>query len=443
MSSVASAAYRAGVNMTDSRTGIEHDYTKKRGVDDAVILAPENSPAWVADRSELWNAVETSEIRKDAQVAREVQLAIPCELSRDEGRAVVLDFVQDNFVRHGMVADVAFHNLDSNNPHSHVMLTTRRLDGEGFGNKAREWNDRNLAEVWRQNWASHANRALEKYGEKIDHRSFERQGIDAEPTIHLGKAAHSMQKRKTYSERAAINYWIKKTNNERKALLGERFQAVISAGGAESYRFECMTEAQQRAELKALRADLKDLEKRIVNDTEVVYGMETSRQNRQQIKDLIPEIADAEKKAKDAALARKEWEEEHHRRVWLHRKGIIKSQEYTQLIANEKNAPKRLENLKKQLEEKRIELDRIEARTVERRAELRNSLPSEYPRMNIRALASREYHETQEINQRWRNENAYQARQQQIRKDTERAIAENREREIVRASARNAPKPGM
>ncbi|EIP2559244.1 MobQ family relaxase [Shigella flexneri] len=215
-SAVASAAYRSGSVIPDDRTGLTHDYTRKRGVDDAVILTPENAPSWCADRSVLWNAVEKAEQRRDSQLAREIELAIPREISRDVARETVLAFVRENFVSQGMIADVAFHHMDRINPHAHIMLTTRAVGETGFSGKVRDWNDRTLAETWRASWADHANRALANAGylEEIDHRSYERQGLEKAPGLHLGKAACAMEKRGMETERGEQNRLINSLNLE-------------------------------------------------------------------------------------------------------------------------------------------------------------------------------------------------------------------------------------
>lgn len=193
-SATAAAAYRAGVEILDERTGITHDYTRRSGVDEALILAPESAPSWAQDRAALWNAVESAEKRKDAQLCREVQLALPCELSAEQRRALVVGFVQDQWVSRGMVADVAFHapdrEGDERNHHAHVMLTMRSVGPEGFGPKVREWNDKALLEGWREAWQIHANQALELAGrsERIDHRPLTAQRADALQAGALGRA---------------------------------------------------------------------------------------------------------------------------------------------------------------------------------------------------------------------------------------------------------------
>ena len=197
-SATASAAYRAAERIVDLRTGEIHDYRKKKGVDETLILAPNNVPDWVGDRAKLWNEVERIERRKDSQVAREIKLAIPVELNRTQQIELVKEFATEQFVSKGMVADISFHELSSHNPHAHIMLTMREIDEQGFNQKKnRDWNKRELLEKQREAWAVTANLALEKAGvtEAIDHRTLEAQGINRIPQIHLGSAVTAMMKR--------------------------------------------------------------------------------------------------------------------------------------------------------------------------------------------------------------------------------------------------------
>ncbi|MDE8347581.1 MAG: MobA/MobL family protein [Acidocella sp.] len=207
-SAIAAAAYRAGERLRDERTGQMHDYSRKAYVEHREIMVPEAAPAWMLDRAALWSGVEAAEKRKDAQLAREVHFALPRELDRAERVELIRDFCQREFVARGMIADVAIHNPSGRDggeqPHAHVMLTTRVLTGEGFGAKDREWNDKALYEGWRAGWAEHANRALERVGsrERIDHRSFAERGIDREPEPKLGPKAARLERAET---RAAAN----------------------------------------------------------------------------------------------------------------------------------------------------------------------------------------------------------------------------------------------
>ena len=193
-SSTAAAAYRAGEIVLDENTGEIHDYTRKRGVIRTEILAPRGSPAWVFDRSQLWSRVELGENRKDSQVCREIEISIPYELTVLQGQLLMIGFVQSQFVEKGMVADIAFHRPgasgDNRNFHAHITLTMRKVDGEGFGQKERNWNSNALLQQWREQWAIHANRALEQAGHaaRIDHRSHAERGIEDLPGQHHGPA---------------------------------------------------------------------------------------------------------------------------------------------------------------------------------------------------------------------------------------------------------------
>jgi hypothetical protein len=194
-SSVAAAAYRTAGRLMDNRQGLEHDYSRKRGVVHSEIIAPENAPDWMRDRDQLWNAVEAVEKRRDAQLAREIEVALPRELDRGARLDLLRGFVQREFVDRGMIADVAIHEGRARDgqgqPHAHVMLTMRELTGEGFGQKDRSWNAPDLLLGWREAWARDANSALERAGrsERIDHRSLDVQRAEAEHQVELARVA--------------------------------------------------------------------------------------------------------------------------------------------------------------------------------------------------------------------------------------------------------------
>lgn len=214
----AAAAYRAGVLIEDARTGLSFDYRRRRGVREASIIAPENAPAWMHDRARLWNGVEQGERRKDAQLARDIELALPFELTHAERRDLVYGFVRAAFVDAGMVADIALHLPDragdQRNHHAHILLTMRSIEGEAFGPKVRAWNDPAYLEQWRTLWAEHVNRALELAGERarVDHRSLKMQGIARVPQIHLGRAVIEMTKRGIATDRAELAGKIEQAN---------------------------------------------------------------------------------------------------------------------------------------------------------------------------------------------------------------------------------------
>lgn len=204
-SATAAAAYRAAEKIHDYKTDVTHDYRKKRSVFGAEIIAPDGSPEWAYQREKLWNKVEKIEKRCDAQVAREIDVALPVELNREQKKELVRDFVKEQLVSKGMVADVAFHNFDSKNPHAHILLTTRPINDDGrFGFKERSWNKKDALEQLRSCWAEKVNLSLEQAGHKevkVDHRTLEEQGINRIPQIHLGADVAQMKKRGIPTER--------------------------------------------------------------------------------------------------------------------------------------------------------------------------------------------------------------------------------------------------
>ena len=192
-SATGAAAYRSGELIHDHRTGLDFDYRARSGVEHVEILAPAHAPDWVHDRAALWNRVEAAETRKNSQLAREVRVALPAELSHEARVALVRDFCQRSFVDRGMVADIALHapglTGDERNHHAHIMLTTREIDAEGFTAKNRDWNAVAVLEDWREAWAQDSNAALERAGHalRVDHRTLEAQRAEA---LELAAEAH-------------------------------------------------------------------------------------------------------------------------------------------------------------------------------------------------------------------------------------------------------------
>lgn len=223
-SAVAKASYNSRQALTNEGTGEKHDYTRRGGVVFEGVFAPKDAPEWARDRGALWSEVERFEKRKDAQLAREVEVALPHELSSEQQRQLVTDYVRENFIRKGMVADVAIHEPgkegDQRNDHAHILLTLREIGPEGFGPKVREWNAKEQLETWRENWARTANRYLERHGHeaRIDHRTLEEQGNDKEATVHLGPSATQAEREGEQTERGDINRRIEERNQERESL---------------------------------------------------------------------------------------------------------------------------------------------------------------------------------------------------------------------------------
>lgn len=270
-SAVACAAYRSGTKLTDLATGKVFDYSNKPGVVFSEVLLPENAPAiFAVDRNILWDAVERKETHSAAQLAREVEVALPCEFTRQEQIDTVREYIMKNFVREGMCADWALHDKGDGNPHAHIMLTMRaiktngrwaeksrtiyKLDPNGQkipvidpttgqqkigarGRKmwqretvpANDWNDRSKAEEWRAAWAAECNRRLDRQ-HQIDHRSYARQAVEQEPTIHEGYAARKMEREGRVSNRCEINRETKLLNEQHSRRLevanGELYNAT-------------------------------------------------------------------------------------------------------------------------------------------------------------------------------------------------------------------------
>jgi len=212
-SATAAAAYRAGVSITDERTGEHHDYCRKSGVEKTILFLPDNSPQWAIDRAALWNAAEAAEKRKNSTVAREFEIALPSELNADQRVRLACNFAHALVKRHGCAADVAIHapskEGDERNYHAHILLTTRRLGANGFTEKTRELDNQKSGEVlrWREYFAELQNTYLRAAGitEHVDHRTLEAQGIDRMPTQHLGPTATAIERRTKQPSRKKLN----------------------------------------------------------------------------------------------------------------------------------------------------------------------------------------------------------------------------------------------
>jgi Ti-type conjugative transfer relaxase TraA len=220
-SAVSAAAYRAGERLHDERLDRDHDFRARSGVEHSEILAPEGAPERFSDRETLWKEVEGQEKRKDAQLAREVEFAIPREMTKAQGIELARDFVQAEFVDRGMIADLNVHrDMDAGGmekPHAHVMLTMREVGPDGFGAKVREWNEHGNVEQWRERWETHVNTRLAELDidARIDHRSLEAQGIDLEPQSKIGGPAHRMKEAGQFADRAEMHREIARDNGER------------------------------------------------------------------------------------------------------------------------------------------------------------------------------------------------------------------------------------
>jgi len=226
------AAYNARGRIEDVRTGDVYDYSYRSDLFHHCILAPEHTPFNIIENSAvLWNEIEKVEKRKDAQLSRYFDIAIPVELDNDAKIALVKNYCKRNFVSKGMIADISFHDLDGHNPHAHVMLTLREITPQGFGNKNRSWNEHDLMDEWRASWSRMSNRALERTGSanRMDHRSLAAQ---REGAIALAKAAQETGRQDIANEQLAKAIELNRpalTRIDRKSWHTKRAKALRAA----------------------------------------------------------------------------------------------------------------------------------------------------------------------------------------------------------------------
>lgn len=315
---VAMAAYRAGAKLKDERRGIEADYSYRRGVAYAEIMTPDGSAAWLSDRETLWNYVERIEVRKDAQLAREINMALPHELDAAQRLALVRSFVREQFVLQGMVADFAIHEPvaekgdDPRNFHVHVLLTLRQAEARGLrGVKTRAWNSDAMLLLWRAAWAEYQNRALEnaRHPARVDHRSLlvrkadaaahndraAARVLDREPEIHVGpkarkavaaktppsrdlsKGAKKREVRYTQIDRGSRNDWnrnILSRNASAFALVANKTENQIARLRLRRNRYELSLKSFANAS-SSTRVDEKPFRTR---DAAVFHQMKRIRQ---------------------------------------------------------------------------------------------------------------------------------------------------------------------
>ncbi|WP_437891304.1 MobQ family relaxase [Phytobacter sp. V91] len=258
MSSCRKAAYHVRCKITDDRTGNTYDFSHRTDLFYHQILAPLSAPAHIIESSTaLWNEVEKVERQKDGQTARYFDVAIPCELNNEDKIKLVVEYCQKNFVDKGMIADIAFHDLDSNNPHAHVMLTLKPITADGFGKKERSWNDKKNVILWRESWSVIANRYLATTGsnERIDHRS-----IDAQHTEALENAAITLN-----VEEKAL--WLAKATATSRPAMQRVHRAKWNSKHVQEKRAaEQAVRDEMKQEAQATYNTFKDLDLQIVVD---------------------------------------------------------------------------------------------------------------------------------------------------------------------------------
>jgi ATP-dependent exoDNAse (exonuclease V) alpha subunit len=442
-SATAAAAYRAGVEITDKRTGEIHDYRRKGGVESAAVILPDNAPDWAHDRAQLWNAAEQAEKRKNSTVAREFEIALPAELSPAEREKLAHDFARELVKRHGCAADVAIHapgkEGDNRNHHAHILLSTRRLEADGFGEKTRELDDQKTGKAivteWRERFATLQNERLREAGHsvQVDHRSLEAQGIEREATRHLGPTATAIErrtgqpshKRQQHNEDALERLQRAREAGELERQGKEADRSIIDLSGdleaakreraaqqerearerqqAERQRIERMTSTELAHEIGRIRPpkalDLVERDRAVL----------LAEQERQALQNRHTEAGSTSARARDQAQA---WREAHKVQAWFHDKGIG-------------HAPK-LRELEEQREASHTEWLTLAPRIEDAALKVRSARDAAHLRINAeQAPALAKVAELEEL----RREKVRQEFEQQKRQQAEKKA--EREREAV------------
>ena len=319
----AAAAYRSGTKIVDDEFGETHDYTRKGGVVFSEILLCVNAPSKYSDRQTLWNEVQKIEKQKNAQLCREVEVALPIEFPRDEQIEVVREYIKKNFTDKGMIADWSLHDKSDGNPHAHILLTMRPLKQNGeWGAKRKDsyafddngnripvidpktgkqkigargrkmwerisiqstdWNDQTKAEEWRKSWADICNEHL-KGQAHIDHRSYARQGKEQLPMLHESYAARKIVKRGGYSYIIEYNEQVRKFNRERE-LIDKGIAEVQNELKQLEQEKDDIQKGQKKNEFNRRIADLLERRSRTVNQSgeRVTNGERTVQADKQQ-----------------------------------------------------------------------------------------------------------------------------------------------------------------
>lgn len=376
-SAVAASAYLSCSKILNDYDGVQHDFTRKKGLVWEQVFLPEYAPAEWQDRAILWNAVEENEKTKDSRLAREFVVALPVELGKSEWQKLLTEFIREQFVADGMCADVAIHDTDGHNPHAHILLTVRPLnengtwqyktekeylcvrDGEEQGFTAAEfkavqadgwekqyqykvgkkkvymspssaeaqryeriskypkstkygrqnpiserWNSEEQLFIWREKWAEVTNKYLAQYPwieARIDHRSHAERGLDEQPTIHEGVAAHALEQKGIVSDRCEINRQIKTDN----ALLRELKAAVRKLAQAVKDTIPALAEAMEslREKMIIFRYQLRHIGKGRRRMKEYIW---TVKPELERYAGLVQQIKDKTRERKELLAEKKE-----------------------------------------------------------------------------------------------------------------------------------------
>ena len=309
-SAVAKAAYISGEKIKNSYDGVTHDYRKKKEIVHKEILLPSNAPPEFMKRAVLWNSVEQAEKRKNSQTAKHIDAALPVEISRDEQIDLVRNFCLQCFVSKGMCADFAIHDKGDGNPHVHILLTTRRVDENGFTVKDRSWNDKSLLLEWRKLWADWCNHKLYAVSdERIDHRSYAAQGIDKIPQMHLGAAACAIEKKGYRTDKGSRNRKIIFANckaeivrleselaylsEERNKLNKEIIENIVGCPFSEMRMFHYTSDYIQAVEQELIKRGARCVRTKVDDVTDKVFFSATNAEIFTEVQNYLHSVYEA------------------------------------------------------------------------------------------------------------------------------------------------------
>jgi hypothetical protein len=365
MHSVAHAAYQRGEKIYAKGDKITHDYRSKGGVVHSEILLPDGAPLEFTDAQTLWNAVESSEKRKDAQLAREIIVALPREFNFDEHIEILRRYLQENFVKIGMIADFSIHNTGDGNPHAHIMLTTRNVTPDGFGKKNTDWNKKELLLEWRNAWAHTNNDMFERKGlaERIDHRSYKEQGLDRLPYIHMGHEATALEKKGIRTQKGDYNREIQRRNDE---LAAKETRAALMAANNEMRQ-----ETQDYKGFAGLKPERQSLKIRCDSDEREIFDLKFCLEDAEErVKNVIALQSEGDKMAAKRQKMRF-WQiirkQDIDFEIWKMEKRIRRAKRSFEIEHNVSydEASAEIERIKKKLSLKRAGLEQKKVRIAE------------------------------------------------------------------------------
>lgn len=340
-SAVGASAYRSGEKIYNEYDGIDHDFSRKQGVVYSEVMLPQQAKEEFKNRATLWNEVEKIEKAKNSQLAREVEVALPKELSRAEQIQLVRSYVQDNYVKNGMCADVNIHDKEDGNPHAHIMLTVRPIESNGeWGAKSKKeylldengqkiklksgqykskkiettnWNSKEFLQSYREDWANKINQKLKEVGinQRVDHRSYEEQGIEKVPTIHEGATARKMEQRGKVSDRMEINRKIKEINekiNQHNIEVQKLKDETIELNKSFKPKDELITIQNNIKEIQEYKNEISNVTQKLkdikIEKEQILACNKDNRMDIEKLKKLI--VAENERKKSLGFFKRKE-----------------------------------------------------------------------------------------------------------------------------------------